>query len=336
MASAPPYTIASYPVAADPLDGAEGLAAWQNGRQVQIVADTLVTLLLRALTGDYSSAGIGYEPGVSVQDALDDRLSKTGGTLSGLLNMGGNRIEALGAADNDGDGVSLGFLKDFLGTPDAAGRVQYTASLSVKDALDRLLYAGLRITGMSVNPTQAEIGSTVSSVALAWSISGTPTAQTIDGASVPAGSRSATITNVSASHTYALAITDATAPGGAKSDSASASIAFLNKGHAGIINKTDDATITSADVNGMAQAWFADGTISRSLSFTTAAAGYLWYSQPASLPIPSAFKVGGFAVTPVSTTRSHMTATGQTVLYRDFLLSDLIAAGTNVLLEVIA
>ncbi|WBO23925.1 hypothetical protein [Sphingomonas abietis] len=196
-------------------------------------------------------------------------------------------------------------------------------------------YGGLRITGMSVTPAQAELGSTVSSVAVAWSIAGTPTAQTLEGAAVSAGNRSATFANVSASNTYDLAVTDANAPGAPRSDSASASIAFLNKGHAGTITTSNGAVLTSAAVNGMSQSWFADA-VSRTLSFTTTADGYVWYSQPASLPDPATFKLGGFAVTPGIATRSHTTATGQAVLYRDFLLSDLVAAGTNVLLEVIA
>ncbi|WBO21986.1 hypothetical protein [Sphingomonas abietis] len=198
-------------------------------------------------------------------------------------------------------------------------------------------YGGLRITSMSVSPSQAEAGATVATVTVAYTLTRNPTAQTINGGAVanPVTARSVSYSNIGGTTNFALVVTDSAAPGGAASASQTASITFLNKGHAGTITTSNGAAVTSAAVNGMSQSWFAD-VVGRTLSFATAADGYIWYSQPASLPDPTAFKLGGFAVTPGIATRSHTTATGQTVLYRDFLLSDLVAAGTNVLLEVIA
>ncbi len=112
-----------------------------------------------------------------------------------------------------------------------------------------------------------------------------------------------------------------------------ATVRFFNKGHAGIVDKT--AGITSVEANGTAQSWFADG-VARNLKITVQAAGYLWYSQPASQADPSAFKVNGFAVTPIKTLRDHTTGTNQVVQYADFLLSNRLAVGTVVNLETIA
>lgn len=112
-----------------------------------------------------------------------------------------------------------------------------------------------------------------------------------------------------------------------------ASVRFFNKGHAGIVDKAGG--IASTDANGMSQSWWAD-SISRSLAVPVQAAGYVWYSQPASQADPSAFKVNGFAVTGTKTLRNHTTATGQIVQYADFRLSNRLNAGPAINLEIIA
>jgi hypothetical protein len=204
--------------------------------------------------------------------------------------------------------------------------------ITVQEALDALNYTGMHITSMTVSPPQAEIGASVN-VNVHWTLNRSPTAQTMNGASIPSGSRDFGASNVTTSTNYTLVSTDASAPGGASSDTKTAGIVFLNKAHAGTINKADGTTLTSGDVNGMSQSFF---DISRAgvHSFTTAADGYIYYSQSAGLSDPS-FKVGGFSATPIKTTRNHTTATGHTELFNDFRLSDIVSAGTNVLLEVI-
>ncbi|MGC5796499.1 SGNH/GDSL hydrolase family protein [Sphingomonas sp. NFX23] len=114
---------------------------------------------------------------------------------------------------------------------------------------------------------------------------------------------------------------------------ATATVRFSNKGHAGFIDKASG--ITSADANGMALSWWAE-SVARTLTTTAAAAGYLWYSQPSSQADPSAFKVNGFAVTPAKTLRNHTTATGQVVQYADFLLSNRLSAGAVMSMEIFA
>jgi len=207
---------------------------------------------------------------------------------------------------------------------------------SVAQVLAELEYqqgGGLSITSFTVTPSQIETGDS-QDVTAAWTIAGTITGQTLEGVAVtPISDREKVFTAVSASNEYNLAVENTAAPGGTASDTAAATVTVLQKGHAGTINKTTG--ITSLEVNGMAQAWFASG-ITRTLSFTTAEDGYLWYSQPASQADPSTFKLGGFTISPTKTTRTHTNAHGMDASYKDFLLSDFVPAGTAIVLEVIA
>jgi hypothetical protein len=49
---------------------------------------------------------------LTIASALTGKLSVTGGSLTGLLNMGGNRIEAVGYPDSDDDAAHAGYVKE--------------------------------------------------------------------------------------------------------------------------------------------------------------------------------------------------------------------------------
>ncbi|SFG08503.1 hypothetical protein SAMN05518801_10740 [Novosphingobium sp. CF614] len=217
--------------------------------------------------------------------------------------------------------------------PAAAALIDYDGR-SVADVLAQLEYAGLAITSMTAVPAQIEAGGSAD-VTVSWTLLGTPTGQTLEGVTVAVGTLSKLFPGVSAAITYDLYVEDTGAPGGTASDTRQASVACLDKGHAGTINKTDGATLTSAEVNAMAQSWFETGSLSRTRNFTTAADGAIWVSIPAAFADPATFKVNNNVIVPVKTTRSHTTATGQVVAYDDFLLSDVISAGTAIVLEII-
>jgi len=210
----------------------------------------------------------------------------------------------------------------------------------IKYRVSRLEYGGgLQITDFIATPSIIEAGG-IANVAIAGAIRGTVTSFTVtdsvSGAVTTTGpfeGFNATDNGVNSVRTLTLTAQNTGAPGGTDTKTKTVSITFANKGHAGTINKASG--ITSADVNAMSQLWFAT-EIGRTLTFTTAADGYIWYSQPASQADPSAFKLGGLAISPDKSTRSHTTATGQIVSYRDFLLSGLVPADTVITLEVIA
>ncbi len=220
-------------------------------------------------------------------------------------------------------------------------RVQTGAEALLDARLDALEYgSGLQITSFTVTPSIIEAGGSAN-IAIAGAISGAVTSFSVSDSaggaiatSGPASGFTGTKNGVNSARTLTLTAQNTGAPGGTDTKTRTATIAFANKGHAGTINKA--AGITSAEVNGMSQSWFATA-LARTLTFTTAADGRLWYSQPASQADPSAFKIGGLTISPDKFTRDHVTATGQTVSYRDFLLSGgVVSAGTTITLEVIA
>ena len=241
-------------------------------------------------------------------------------------------VTAYGAADQLPDVAAVRIARDF--TTDLSDKVALVAA--------RLDYAGLTIGSFTANPSIAEVGATITSTALAWTIAGvSPTVQTVTrtggaGTAVTAADRAATVVaNLTTDTTFTLISTDSNAPAGssAGTKTATTTLRFRQKGHAGIIDKASG--ITSADANSMALSWWAE-SVARTLTTTAAAAGYLWYSQPSLQADPSAFKVNGFAVTPTKTLRNHITATGQIVQYADFLLSNRLSAGAVTTMEIFA
>lgn len=224
----------------------------------------------------------------------------------------------------------------------AIARVTRDAMADLSDAIVRLSYGGLNVGPLTANPSIAEAGSTVASVALAWTITGAaPTVQTLTRTGGAATALVATdraknvVANLVADTAFTFTATDGNAPAGAigASRTVTATLRFRQKGHAGIVDKS--AGITSAEANALVSSWWAEST-ARTLSITAEAAGYLWYSQPASQPDPSAFKVNGFAVNAVKTLRNHTNASGRIEQYADFLLSNRLAVGTVANLETIA
>jgi len=237
-------------------------------------------------------------------------------------------ITAIGAADQQSDV--------------AIARVTRDPMADLSDAIARLGYGGLNVGPFTANPSIAEAGSTVASVALAWTITGaSPTVQTLTRTGGAATALVATdrakniAANLIADTTFTFTATDGSAPAGAigATKTVTTTLRFRQKGHAGIADKA--AGISSADANALALSWWAE-SVARTLAVTVQVAGFLWYSQPASQPDPGSFKVNGFAVTPVKTLRNHTNASGKVEQYADFVLSNRLAVGTVVNLEVFA
>lgn len=224
---------------------------------------------------------------------------------------------------------------DILAAAGAADAIK-VGDRTLAEVIASVEYPGMKITSLTVAPAQAEIGSTVTAN-LAVVLSKNPTAQTVNGSAVPdpVTARAFAVPNVSATTQFQWQVIDANAPGGPASDSRPVTITFLHKGHAGFIDQADAAALTAAEVNGMAASWFASGVV-RTLNLVAGADGYLWYSQPASLPDPSTFKANGLPVAPLKTTRNHTNAFGVLASYNHFRLGARLAAGAAVTLEVLA
>jgi hypothetical protein len=97
-------------------------------------------------------------------------------------------------------------------------------------ALKHLLYKPISISAFTNSVNTVEIGTTVTSVTLSWTVSGTPTSQTLtDVSSVTPDQRSAVIaTNLTANKTWTLGVSD-----GTTSPTASTTVRFLSKAYWG-------------------------------------------------------------------------------------------------------
>lgn len=157
---------------------------------------------------------------------------------------------------------------------------------TVERKLADLMYNAIDITSFAINPSVAEIGSTVESVTLTWAINKTPTTLTVEGNSVDVGLRNTTLpVSLTEAHTFNVGATDERGA----TDTMSKTLVFQNGVYYGILHK--DADLNSSK--------FADWTKAlsdaRGRSFTvTCIADYrIAYAIPSRLGTPT-FKVGGF------------------------------------------
>lgn len=157
---------------------------------------------------------------------------------------------------------------------------------TLEDAVADLNYKAIEISGFSASPSTAEMGSTVSSVALSWAVNKTPTELTLDGAAVDVAATSKTVTGTfTAYKEWALKATDER---GATS-SKTASLSFLNGVYYGV--STEPAAYDSAFILGLTK----NLRSSKLTSFSVKAGSgqYIYYCLPKRMGTCS-FKVGGF------------------------------------------
>jgi hypothetical protein len=198
-----------------------------------------------------------------------------------------------------------------LASPGAAAHLDYDGR-SVAEVLSQLLYSGVSITGMTVTPSLIERGVSAN-VTVEWTIAGTITGQTLDGAAVPINDRAKVFLAQSVSRTWALAIVDAAAPGGAAGNNRTASLTVLPRRFWGV---ADAAQLNSAGVIALA-----GSELSASRQKTFAADGgsgagkYFYFAYLAELGAPSLYKIFGAGETPIATTVSVTTAAGLTADY---------------------
>jgi hypothetical protein len=282
------------------------------------------------------------------RDALDADLDHAAGLFAFVVTdsdpLNNDLYKKSGASGSGSWGEPLGLISGaaVAATDPLFAAVEDTLA-GLQAQIDVLGYAPPNITSFTSTVVQAEVGATVNALDLAWAITGaSPTAQTLTwtgggSASLVAGDRAKSLTGLARTTdtTFTLTATDGDAPAGVASDQdvATVVLAFLRKSHIGWIDEASGATLSSADVLGFDHSWFEDGT-SRSISFTNDAAGYLWFSQLASLADP-AFKIDGIAVAPTRTTRSHTNTSGSAATYADFRLSGRLSSGASGLLEII-
>lgn len=140
---------------------------------------------------------------------------------------------------------------------------------ALKKLIDDATYSPITITSFTVTPSTAEIGSTVTSVALSWSLGGSaPTTLVVDGTTITSTAQTSLIRSglsLKTNTTYSITATDAKAATASKT----ALLSFLNRVHWGAASAP--GTYNSAFVLGLASNALAS---SRSRTFSvTAGAG---------------------------------------------------------------
>lgn len=193
-----------------------------------------------------------------------------------------------------------------------ANDIQYDPSRTVFDVLASLTYSVPEIATMSVSPTQVERGASVN-VTVTWTVTGSITAQTLEGTSIDVAVRSQTFNNVTASNTYDLVVTDGDAPDGPVNVTRTAAITLMSRRYWGISSQT---TLTSAQIVALASSEL-NNTRAKTLTLDggVSPGSYLYYAYPASLGNPTSYKIYGFDEDPVITTVSVTTAAGATLNY---------------------
>ena len=182
---------------------------------------------------------------------------------------------------------------------------------AVSDAVAELAYKQIVIPAFSASPSTAELGSTVSSVVLSWTINKVPTSLKIDGVTVASASASGTVTkngSYTAAQNWLLTATDERGMTATKT----AALQFLNRIYYGAAPAPGE--IDSAFLLALANTPLAE---SRARTFTVTAGNgeYIWYAIPARKGNCS-FEVGGFAGGfALVSTFDHMNASGYTESY---------------------
>ena len=214
-----------------------------------------------------------------------------------------------------------------------SGATLYASELNAMDnqiyanaaAIADLQYSAIDISAFSASPSQAELGSTVSSVTLSYTMNKKPTSATLDGSAQTISQASGTISltglSLAANKTWTLAATDERNATSSKT----ATLSFLNKAHYGVAVTPE--TINSSFLLGLANGVL---TASRAMTFTVNAGAnqYIWYAVPASFGT-CAFTVGGFLGGFVKViTITHTNASGRQASY-DVYRSDNAGLGST-------
>lgn len=149
-----------------------------------------------------------------------------------------------------------------------------------------LNYKAIAISSFAATPSTAEMGSTVSSVALSWTVNKTPTALTLDGTALGLSERQKTVTGAfTANKTWTLKATDERGATATKT----VSLSFLNGvyyGVAALPSSYDSAFILKLTKN-------LRSSKLASFSANAASGQYIYYCLPKRMGT-CAFNVGGF------------------------------------------
>lgn len=205
-----------------------------------------------------------------------------------------------------------------IATPDKAGIVKPGDAFDIAADGTLSLYQKIAITSFT-GGSDHEIGETVDTAQLAWTLSKTPTRLTLDGKDIAKGSdgtwpagQPLTGLGLKANKIWTLKAVDAR---GAEA-SRTTSVLFHYKRYWGVGDKDGDA-IDSAFLLSLEGSELGDSK-TRTFTVTAGEGQYIYYAIPASFGTP-AFYVGGFeGGLDLARTFDHVNASGATVSYNVF------------------
>jgi hypothetical protein len=149
--------------------------------------------------------------------------------------------------------------------------------------MDELMYKPVTFSSFNVNPSTAEIGSTVATLSLSWGYSKNIEWQKLDGSEIDKAIRSATYNNITTNRSWSIQASD-----GKTSISRNAGISFLNGKYTGV---SSEGNYDSSFILKLSKTL----TNSRSGSFTVncSQGQYIFFAIPVRFGTPK-FTVGGF------------------------------------------
>lgn len=208
-------------------------------------------------------------------------------TEEGYLKKGNYLGEFLTEADKDKARKNLGI--ETLEVDVSAEEVDYTTDSdpninNVKDALDKLFYVDLAISSFTVSPTEAETGSTVSSLVYNWKYNKDIQRQTFDGETLDVSIRTKTI-NGQFKNTVSKSLT---ASDGTLEKTSTATLTFKDGRYYGV-------SATDPTVDEIVSKFTRNLNLNKGGSFTVNAGSgqYIYLLVPYSMNNIS-FSVGGF------------------------------------------
>ena len=215
---------------------------------------------------------------------------------------------------SDGTGrpvvVSVGGIQSTIptATPDQKGTIKVGSDFDISDDGTLSLYSPMKINSFT-GGSDAEIGSTVASVSLKWTLNKTPELLTIDGTQQDTALRSLTVAGpFTATKSFTLLARDAR---GAVAQTTTA-LTFKHRKYYGTSSKS---TLTNADILALANKPFATSRATSVSTYDCTGGRYPYICFPKSWGTPS-FIVGGlpnsdFSIEEVSLTN----ASGATTAY---------------------
>ena len=191
-----------------------------------------------------------------------------------------------------------------------AGAILYGGQyLTVRDALDALLYVAPVVSGFTATPSLVETGTNVTTVALSWNLNKNVNSQAIANltAIAPTDRTISAIGPFTADKSWTLAVND-----GKNTVSATTSLRFQQRRYWGVSPST---TLTNAQILGLSSEFAT--TKSKAIAYNCSGGNYPYYAYPASWGDPAGVIVAGLGFTDlVVTTQDFTNSSGYTSPYK--------------------